>query len=55
MMQIAQMNETAVQLRLERLMTLLTPLLTLTMGLLVAGLIMSVMRAILSVNDLVLT
>jgi general secretion pathway protein F len=54
MMHIAQINETAVQQRLERVMTLLTPMLTLAMGLLVAGLIMSVMNAILSVNDLVI-
>jgi general secretion pathway protein F len=52
MMHIARMYETAVQERLERLMALLTPLLTLVLGLLVAGLIMSVMRAVLSVNDL---
>jgi general secretion pathway protein F len=54
MLHIAQMSETAVQQRLDRLMTFLTPALTLAMGLLVAALIMSVMRAILSVNDLVL-
>jgi general secretion pathway protein F len=54
MAHIAQMNESAVQQRVERLMTLLTPILTLMMGVLVAGLIMSIMRAILSVNDLVL-
>jgi general secretion pathway protein F len=54
LMHIAQMNEAALQQKLERLMTLLTPVLTLLMGLLVGGLIMSVMRAILSVNDLVI-
>ncbi len=38
---------------LERLMTLLTPLATIALGGLIAGLIMSVMSAILSVNELV--
>jgi type II secretory pathway component PulF len=54
MLHVAQMSETAVQQQLDRLMTFLTPVLTLAMGFLVAGLIMSVMRAILSVNDLAL-
>ncbi len=38
--------------RIERLMTLLTPLMTIGLGFLIGGLIMSVMRAILSVNEL---
>ncbi len=38
--------------RIEQLMTLLTPLMTIALGLFVGGLIMSVMRAILSVNEL---
>jgi general secretion pathway protein F len=54
MLHIAQMNEAALHNRLERLMNLLTPTLTLTMGLLVAGLITAVMKAILSVNDMAL-
>jgi general secretion pathway protein F len=36
----------------DRLMTLLTPLLTLAMALLVGGLIVTVMNAILSINEL---
>ena len=36
----------------DRLMTLLTPVLTLTMALLVGGLIITVMSAILSINEL---
>jgi len=38
--------------RIERLVTLLTPLLTVVMGVLVGGAVMSIMRAILSINDL---
>jgi general secretion pathway protein F len=38
--------------RIERLMTLLTPLMTIALGLLIGGLIMSVMGAILSINEL---
>jgi general secretion pathway protein F len=54
MLHIAQMTETDMQNRLERLLNLLTPALTLFMGLLVAGLITAVMNAILSVNEMVL-
>ena len=54
MLHISEMSETGVQQRLEGLLRLLTPVLTLVMGLLVGGLIVAVMRAILSVNDLVL-
>lgn len=38
---------------IERLMTLLTPILTILMGIMVGGIVMSVMRAILSINELV--
>ena len=38
--------------RIERLMTLLTPVLTIGLGAMVGGLIMSVMQAILAVNEL---
>lgn len=48
----AQSNETAAYRRIERSMTALTPLLTLAIGGLIGGLIVAVMRAILSVNDL---
>jgi general secretion pathway protein F len=37
---------------IERLMTLLTPVLTILMGIMVGGIVMSVMRAILSINEL---
>jgi general secretion pathway protein F len=40
------------QVRLERLLTLIVPALTITMGLLVAGLIGSVLIGLLSINDL---
>jgi general secretion pathway protein F len=49
---VAEMNEVELESRIERLMTLLTPALTVGIGLLVGGLIMSVMNAILSANDL---
>jgi general secretion pathway protein F len=35
------------------MMTLLTPLLTIALGLFVGGMVMSIMQAILSVNELV--
>lgn len=46
--------ETSATQWIERLMTLLTPLLTIVMGAMIGGLIMSVMRAIFSLNELVL-
>jgi general secretion pathway protein F len=52
LLHVASGNELEAAARIERLMTLLTPLLTVALGLLVGGLIMSVMRAILSVNEL---
>lgn len=50
----ARIFETQVQRQVDRLMSLLTPMLTLAIGLGVGGLMMSVMNAILSVNDLAL-
>jgi type II secretory pathway component PulF len=50
----AKSDEATVFRRVERAMTLLTPAMTLMIGGLVGGLIVSVMRAILSVNDLAL-
>src|SRR5215208_371616 len=55
MVHIALINESAMQEKLDRLMAIATPGITLLMGGLVAGLIFSVMKAILGVNDLVLT
>jgi general secretion pathway protein F len=49
---VEKIFETQVHSRLEQLLTLLTPALTVFMGLLVGGLIMSVMSAILSINEL---
>jgi general secretion pathway protein F len=49
---VAVTLEASATRRIERLMMLLTPLMTIALGLLVGGLIMSVMRAILSINEL---
>ena len=49
---VEKIFETQVHRRLEQLLTLLTPALTIFMGLIVGGLIMSVMGAILSINEL---
>lgn len=51
---IARIFEAQVQTRVDRLLTLFTPAITLIIGLGVGGLIMSVMNAILSVNELAL-
>jgi general secretion pathway protein F len=50
---VADGEEKAVASLIDRLMTLLTPLLTIVLGLFVGGIVMSIMRAILSVNELV--
>ncbi len=55
MLHLANTLESDSSRRLERLMTLLTPLMTVALGMLIGGLIMSVMRAILSVNDLAIS
>ena len=49
---VAQIYEKEVQRQIDRFMTLLTPTLTILIGIGVGGLIMSVMTAILSVNEL---
>ena len=49
---VAEQDEQAVASTLDRFMALLTPLLTVGIGLLVGGIVMSIMRAILSINDL---
>jgi general secretion pathway protein F len=51
---VGNIYELALQRQLGRLTSLLTPALTLAMGLLVGGLLLSVMGAIASVNDLAL-
>ncbi len=52
LLRVAEMFEAQVQRQVDRLMGLMTPILTLGIGLLVGGLMMSVMNAILSINDL---
>jgi general secretion pathway protein F len=52
LLRVADMNEKDLSRGIERLMTILTPALTLAVGALVGGLVLSVMMAILSTNDL---
>ena len=52
LMRVATIFEATLQRQLARLLSLLTPILTLLIGGLVGGLILSVMNAILSVNEL---
>jgi general secretion pathway protein F len=52
LLRVAEIFEMALQRRLDRMTTLLTPLLTLTIGLLIGGLIVSVMSALLGINEL---
>jgi general secretion pathway protein F len=49
---IAEHDEGKARGQIDKLMTLMTPVLTLAMGLLIGGLIVSVMQSVLSVNDL---
>jgi general secretion pathway protein F len=51
---VAEIYESALQRQLQRVTTLLTPILTLGNGFVVGGLLLSVMGAIVSVNDLAL-
>lgn len=53
LLRMAVMFEQQTQRTVDRFMTILTPVLTLTIAFLVGGLILSVMNAILSINDLV--
>lgn len=50
----AEIHEQALQRRIDRMTRLIGPVLTLATGLLAGGLILSVMQAILSINDLAL-
>jgi general secretion pathway protein F len=52
LLRAAQVFEAQTQRSVDRLMTLLTPLLTLVMALLVGGIIVTVMSAILSINEI---
>jgi len=49
---VEKIFESQVRRRIEQMLTLLTPALTIVMGAVVGGLIMSVMSAILSINEL---
>ena len=49
---VAEANEKELDSRIERFMTVLVPVLTLLIGVVVGGIILSVMNAILSTNDL---
>jgi general secretion pathway protein F len=53
LLHVAETEEQTLSAYIDRLMTLLTPLITIVLGLFVGGIVMSIMRAILSVNDLV--
>jgi general secretion pathway protein F len=52
LMRVAVVFETALQRQTAQLLTLLTPVLTLVIGGTIGGLMLTVMNAILSVNDL---
>lgn len=52
LLRAAELHEEAVETRIGRLFAVMTPLITAGLGLLVGGLILSVMSAIFSVNDL---
>lgn len=52
LMRAAELHEEQVRLRIDRLFTAMTPLITALLGLVVGGLILSIMSAIFSVNDL---
>lgn len=52
LLSVAETNEKDLSNRIERLMTVLTPVLTLVIGCLVGGIILAVMNAVLSTNDL---
>ena len=54
LLRVAAIFEVTLQRQLDRLTTLLTPVLTLGIGLLVGGLMVSVMGALLSINELAL-
>jgi general secretion pathway protein F len=49
---VADTEEKALATHIDRIMVLLTPILTIVMGLFVGGIVMSIMKAILSINDL---
>lgn len=52
LLRAADLAETGVRKRIDRLFTLLVPAITCVMGIIIGGLILSIMSAVLSVNDL---
>jgi type II secretory pathway component PulF len=52
LMRAAELHEEVVKTRIDRLFTVMTPLVTGLLGIVVGGLILSIMSAIFSVNDL---
>ena len=52
LLHVADAEEKALAAYIDRIMVLLTPVMTIVMGLFVGGIVMSIMKAILSVNDL---
>jgi general secretion pathway protein F len=52
LLRLATIHEAQLQRHIDRLTTLLVPALTLAIGIVVGGLILSVMSAIVSVNEL---
>jgi general secretion pathway protein F len=54
LLHLADLADKATQRKIDRAMTLLGPVLTVVIGMVVGGLIISVMQAVLNVNELVL-
>jgi general secretion pathway protein F len=48
----AEIYESALQRQMQRLTSLITPVVTLVIGVVVGGLVLTVMSALISVNDL---
>lgn len=55
LLRVADFSEENARTRIDRLFTLLTPVITCVMGLVIGGLIMMIMTSILSINDLAAT
>jgi general secretion pathway protein F len=51
---VADVFETQAQRSIDRMMSLVTPVITVVLGFAIGGLLLSVMKAILSVNDIAL-
>lgn len=55
LLRVADLAEDSARTKIDRLFTLLTPIITCIMGLVIGGLIMMIMTSILSINDLAAT